>query len=54
VPRIDPERVLGDLKRLREFGAYKTGVHRPTYSADDMAARHWFAGRMAAAMSSAE
>jgi N-carbamoyl-L-amino-acid hydrolase len=49
VPRIDPERVLGDLKRLREFGAYKTGVHRPTYSADDMAARHWFAGRMAAA-----
>ena len=49
MPRIDPERVLGDLKRLREFGAYKTGVHRPTYSADDMAARHWFAGRMAAA-----
>lgn len=44
---INPSRVLADLNRLREFGAYKTGVHRPTYSADDMAARHWFAGRMA-------
>ena len=49
MPRIDPNRVLGDLKRLRAFGAYKTGVHRPTYSADDMAARNWFAGRLAAA-----
>lgn len=47
MPEIDPVRVLADLKRLREFGAYKTGVHRPTYSADDMAARHWFAGRAA-------
>jgi len=47
MPSIDPDRVMGDLKRLAEFGKYKTGVHRPTYSNDDMAARHWFAGRMA-------
>lgn len=43
---VDPERVLGDLYRLREFGAYKTGVHRPTYSDVDMAARRWLADRM--------
>lgn len=46
MPTIVPARVLGDLRRLAEFGKYKTGVHRPTYSADDMAARHWLAGRM--------
>jgi len=26
------ERVLGDLNALRAMGAYKTGVHRPTFS----------------------
>jgi N-carbamoyl-L-amino-acid hydrolase len=46
MPKIDPARVLADLKHLRSIGAYKSGVHRPTYSADDMAARHWFADRM--------
>lgn len=46
MPKIDPARVMSDLRRLAEFGAYKTGVHRPTYSADDMAARQWLAGRM--------
>src|ERR1700754_695096 len=43
MPAIKPDRVLGDLYKLREFGAYKTGVHRPTLSADDVAARQWFA-----------
>src|SRR5277367_6180378 len=43
---IDGKRLLADLYRLREFGAYKTGVHRPTYSEVDMASRHWLAGRM--------
>jgi len=38
---IDEKRLLGDLYRLRQFGAYKTGVHRPTFSAVDMEARHW-------------
>jgi len=43
---IKPERLLADLHRLRTFGAYQTGVHRPTYSADDMAARRWLVTRM--------
>ena len=40
--QIDPDRVLSDLRELATFGAYKTGVHRPTFSDVDIAARHWF------------
>jgi beta-ureidopropionase / N-carbamoyl-L-amino-acid hydrolase len=43
---IKPERLLSDLRTLSAYGAYKTGVHRPTLSAQDIAAREWFAGRM--------
>jgi N-carbamoyl-L-amino-acid hydrolase len=46
MPSIKPDRVLGDLNKLRTFGTYKTGVHRPTMSPDDVAAREWFADRM--------
>jgi N-carbamoyl-L-amino-acid hydrolase len=46
MPRINPERVLSDLRTLATFGAYKTGVHRPTLSEQDIAAREWFAARM--------
>lgn len=46
MPRIDPQRVLSDLRTLATFGAYKTGVHRPTLSEQDIAAREWFAARM--------
>jgi beta-ureidopropionase / N-carbamoyl-L-amino-acid hydrolase len=46
MPTIDAERLLADLKRLAEFGRYKTGVHRPTYSPDDVASRHWLAARL--------
>jgi len=46
MPAINPERVLSDLRTLATFGAYKTGVHRPTLSAPDIAAREWFAQRM--------
>ena len=46
MPRINPERVLSDLRTLATFGAYKTGVHRPTLSDQDIAAREWFANRM--------
>jgi N-carbamoyl-L-amino-acid hydrolase len=46
MPTIDGERLLGDLRRLAEFGRYRTGVHRPTYSPEDMEARHWLAERM--------
>ncbi|MGH7094638.1 MAG: hydantoinase/carbamoylase family amidase, partial [Stellaceae bacterium] len=49
MPRVDGARVIEDLKRLAEFGRYKTGVHRPTYSPDDVASRHWLADRFAAA-----
>lgn len=43
---IDGKRLLADLYKLRGFGTYKTGVHRPTYSAVDMESRHWIAERM--------
>jgi N-carbamoyl-L-amino-acid hydrolase len=49
MPKTDGERVVADLKRLAEFGRYKTGVHRPTYSAEDVASRHWLAGKFAEA-----
>ncbi len=49
MPKTDGARVLADLKRLAEFGRYKTGVHRPTYSAEDVASRHWLAGKFAEA-----
>jgi N-carbamoyl-L-amino-acid hydrolase len=44
--QIDPDRVLSDLRELATFGAYKTGVHRPTFSDEDIAARHWFMKRL--------
>ena len=46
MPTINGSRVVADLRRLAEFGGYKTGVHRPTYSPDDVAARHWLADRL--------
>ncbi|GGG23525.1 Zn-dependent hydrolase [Caldovatus sediminis] len=45
--RIDAERFLRDLHELRRIGAYKTGVHRPTYSPQDMEARRWLMDRLA-------
>jgi N-carbamoyl-L-amino-acid hydrolase len=49
MPQTNGERVVADLKRLADFGRYKTGVHRPTYSAEDVASRHWLAEQFAAA-----
>src|SRR2546425_13260475 len=49
MPKTDGAWVLADLQRLREFGRYKTGVHRPTYSAEDVASRQWLAERFAEA-----
>jgi beta-ureidopropionase / N-carbamoyl-L-amino-acid hydrolase len=43
---IDAGRMLKDLYEVREIGKYKTGVHRPTYSADDVKARHWLVQRL--------
>jgi beta-ureidopropionase / N-carbamoyl-L-amino-acid hydrolase len=46
MPTIDGQRVVADLRRLAEFGQYKTGVHRPTYSPVDVASRYWLAERL--------
>jgi N-carbamoyl-L-amino-acid hydrolase len=46
MPTIDGDRVVADLRRLAEFGRYKTGVHRPTYSPVDVESRHWLAGKL--------
>jgi N-carbamoyl-L-amino-acid hydrolase len=43
---VDGKRLLADLYRLRAFGTYKTGVHRPTFSKVDMESRHWLMERM--------
>ncbi len=46
MPKVDGQRVVADLKRLAEFGRYKTGVHRPTYSPVDIESRHWLAEKL--------
>jgi beta-ureidopropionase / N-carbamoyl-L-amino-acid hydrolase len=46
MPTIDGTRLLRDLYRVREIGKYKTGVHRPTYSPQDVEARQWLVGRL--------
>jgi len=52
--RIDGDRLLADLYALRKIGEYKTGVHRPTYSPEDVQSRHWLAARMTEAGLSCE
>ncbi|HYZ22522.1 MAG TPA: hydantoinase/carbamoylase family amidase [Rhodopila sp.] len=49
MPAIDSSRLLRDLYALREIGKYKTGVHRPTFSPQDIEARQWLAARLAEA-----
>lgn len=45
-PRIDADRLLGDLRRLRSFGAEGHGVVRPALSPVDVASRRWLVERM--------
>ena len=40
------ERVLADLNHLRTIGAYKTGVHRPSLSAEHVASLTWLKGEL--------
>jgi N-carbamoyl-L-amino-acid hydrolase len=54
MPQIDAGRLLGDLYALRKIGTYKTGVHRPALSPQDIEARHWLAGKFADAGLNAE
>lgn len=46
MPSIDGTRLLHDLYAAREIGKYKTGVHRPTFSPQDIEARHWLVARL--------
>ena len=53
-PQFDGARVLGDLHALRGIGAYKTGVHKPTFSEPHMRSLQWLAQRLAEAGLNAE
>ena len=41
VQPIDTDAFLRDLYELRRIGAFRTGVHRPTFSLQDMESRRW-------------
>jgi N-carbamoyl-L-amino-acid hydrolase len=43
---VDGARVLADLNALRAIGAYKTGVHKPTFSEPHMRSLQWLAQRL--------
>jgi N-carbamoyl-L-amino-acid hydrolase len=45
-PHADGARVLADLHALRSIGAYKTGVHKPTFSEPHMRSLAWLAERL--------
>jgi N-carbamoyl-L-amino-acid hydrolase len=49
MPRIDPQRLLEDLRTLRAMGAQGRGVVRPAFSAADLEARRWLERRFAEA-----
>jgi len=46
VAEPDTERFLADLDALRRIGAFRSGVHRPTYTPEDMESRRWLMARM--------
>src|SRR5258708_6876910 len=43
---ISRERLLGDLRKLAEFGKFETGVDRIAFSEPDIAARRWLCGKL--------
>ena len=45
-PRTNGERVLADLNALRAIGAYKTGVHKPTFSEPHKQSLEWLAQKL--------
>lgn len=51
---VDGARVLRDLNALRRIGAYKTGVHKPTFSEPHMRSLAWLAERLPEAGLTAE
>ncbi|WP_375159282.1 Zn-dependent hydrolase [Bradyrhizobium sp. RDT46] len=44
--RADGHRVLADLHALRAFGAYKTGVHKPTFSEPHRLSLEWLVQKL--------
>lgn len=46
MPRADGKRVLADLNALRAIGAYKTGVHKPTFSEPHRLSLGWLVGKL--------
>ena len=50
----DGTRVLADLNALRAIGAYKTGVHKPTFSEPHIQSLQWLAQRLPEAGLAAE
>jgi beta-ureidopropionase / N-carbamoyl-L-amino-acid hydrolase len=52
--RADGARVLADLHALRAIGAYKTGVHKPTFSEPHIRSLRWLAERLPEAGLTAE
>jgi beta-ureidopropionase / N-carbamoyl-L-amino-acid hydrolase len=52
--QVDGARVLSDLNGLRSIGAYKTGVHKPTFSEPHVRSLQWLAQRLPEADLSAE
>jgi beta-ureidopropionase / N-carbamoyl-L-amino-acid hydrolase len=53
-PHADGARVLADLNALRNIGAYKTGVHKPTYSEPHMRSLGWLTQQLPQAGLTAE
>jgi len=51
---VRPDRLIGDMRALAEIGKYKTGVHRPAFSAEDIAAREWLRDKLIEAGLAAE
>lgn len=45
-PAVDGERVLADLNALRAIGAYKTGVHKPTFSEPHKQSLEWLVRKL--------
>src|SRR5436305_472278 len=44
--RVDGARVLADLNALRGIGAYKTGVHKPTFSEPHLQSLAWLVQKL--------
>lgn len=47
--KVSGARVLADLNALCAIGAYKTGVHKPTFSEPHVRSLEWLAGQLPAA-----